>query len=127
MRELEEWVKDKFESKHDDVGEIFRDSDADFNMHVTWEEYLWRRYGIRKNGEPRSKIFILFLKQILSHVLKSFPTVPLSLRLPLYYGFFPNTSAAYLEAYQWSISDIEINYFEKSKNYILDIKRSSFQ
>ena len=62
MRELEEWVKDKFESKHDDedVGEIFRDSDVDFNMHVTWEEYLWRRYGIRENGEPRSKIFMLF-------------------------------------------------------------------
>lgn len=75
MGELEEWVRDNFESKHDDedVGEIFRDSDVNFNMHVTWEEYLWRRYGIRENGEPRSKIFILFLKQILSHVCQKFP------------------------------------------------------
>lgn len=59
-KELEVWVRDKYESllDTDDVDAVFREADIDFDNEVTWSEYLWRHFGIRDNGKCFSDICI---------------------------------------------------------------------
>ncbi|XP_057317704.1 calumenin-B-like isoform X2 [Hydractinia symbiolongicarpus] len=51
-KELEIWVRDKYESllDTDDVDAVFREADVNFDNEVTWSEYLWRHFGIRDNA-----------------------------------------------------------------------------
>jgi len=48
FKELEVWVRIKYESLHEDedLTATFRETDQNFDNKVSWEEYIGRKYGI---------------------------------------------------------------------------------
>ena len=51
--ELETWMRHKqapWDTGKEDVGEMFRSADRNFDHVVDWEEYSFRRYGFHSNG-----------------------------------------------------------------------------
>ena len=73
-KELEIWVRDKYESLYitEDVDAMFRETDVNFDNEISWEEHMWRHYAIRDNGGFPLLLAVLSSLIILGLFLKTF-------------------------------------------------------